>query len=99
MAPRLLVVATIAAAVAAAPVRDDPEAVGSRGSWLAVVQGGDESRIVLMRPDGSRRRILLPAEFGVQSPAWRPYGRAVRSEHPRRGRIGPVVAGALTEPR
>jgi hypothetical protein len=99
MALRLLVFATIASAVVAAPVHSGPEVVGTRGSWLAVVQGGDESRIVLMRPDGSRRRVLVPAEFGVQSPVWRPYGRAVRSEHPRRGRIGPVVAGALTEPR
>jgi TolB protein len=85
---RLLVVATIATAVAAAGARGGSEAVGTRGSWLAVVQGGDESRIVLMKPDGSRRRVLAPAEFGVQSPAWRPDGRAVAFVSSRRGNPG-----------
>jgi TolB protein len=89
---RLLVVATIATAVAAVPVRGEPEAAGIRGSWLALVQGGDESRIVLMRPDGSRRRVLVPAEFGVQSPAWRPDGRAVAFVSSRRGNPGIFLA-------
>jgi dipeptidyl aminopeptidase/acylaminoacyl peptidase len=92
MAPRVLVVAAIAAAVTAAPVRGGPEAAGTRGSWLAVVQGGDESRIVLMRPDGSRRRVLVPAEFGVQSPAWRPDGRAIAFVSSRRGNPGIFLA-------
>src|SRR5512132_915979 len=59
-----------------------------RGSWLALVQGGDESRIVLMKPDGSRRRVLVPAEVGVQLPAWRPDGRAVGLVSSRRGNPG-----------
>jgi Tol biopolymer transport system component len=91
-AVRLLVVATIATAVAAALVRAGPEAVGTRGSWLALVQGGDESRIVLMRPDGSRRRVLVPAEFGVQSPAWRPDARAIAFVSSRRGNPGIFLA-------
>jgi Tol biopolymer transport system component len=93
MALRLLVVAAIATALSAAPVRGGPDAAGTRGSWLAVVQGGDDSRIVLMRPDGSRRRVLVPAEFGVQSPAWRPDGRAVAFVSSRRGNPRIFLAG------
>jgi TolB protein len=90
---RLLVIATIATTVAAANARGGSEAVGTRGSWLAVVQGGDESRIVLMKPDGSRRRVLVRAEFGVQSPAWRPDGRAVAFVSSRRGNPGIFLVG------
>jgi TolB protein len=64
-------------------------AAGARGTeWIAVVQGGDDSRIVLMRADGSHRRTLVPAEFGVQSPAWRPDGRALAFVSSRRGNPG-----------
>lgn len=89
---RLLVLATIATAVTAAPVRGEPDAAGTRSSWLALVQGGDESRLVLMRPDGSRPRVLVPAEFGVHSPAWRPDGRAVAFVSSRRGNPGIFLA-------
>ncbi len=95
-ATRLLVVTAIATGVAAAAAHAGPEAVGTRGSWLALVQGGDESRIVLMKPDGSRRRILVPAEFGVQSPAWRPDGRAVAFVSSRRGNPGIFLADVET---
>lgn len=44
---------------------------------LAVVQGGDDSRIKLMHADGSHATTLVPAEFGVGSPTWRPDGRAL----------------------
>jgi TolB protein len=83
---------TIAVAVVAASMGGESEAVGSQGSWLALVQGGDEARIVLMRPDGSRRRVLVPAEFGAQSPAWRPDGRAVAFVSSRRGNPGIFLA-------
>jgi TolB protein len=89
---RLGAVVTIAIAVAAASAGGESEAVGTKGSWLALVQGGDEARIVLMRPDGSRRRVLVPAEFGVQSPAWRPDGRAVAFVSARRGNPGIFLA-------
>ncbi len=95
-ATRLLVVTTLATGVAAAAAHAGPEAVGTRGSWVALVQGGDESRIVLMKPDGSRRRILVPAEFGVQSPAWRPDGRAVAFVSSRRGNPGIFLADVET---
>jgi Tol biopolymer transport system component len=52
---------------------------------LAVVQGGDDSRIKLMNADGSHARTLVPGEFGVQSPAWRPDGRALAFVTSRRG--------------
>jgi TolB protein len=85
---RVLIVAAIATAIATEAAPGGSEAVGTRGSWLALVQGGDESRIVLMKPDGSRRRTLVPAESGVQSPAWRPDGRAVAFVSSRRGNPG-----------
>jgi dipeptidyl aminopeptidase/acylaminoacyl peptidase len=44
---------------------------------LAVVQGGDDSRIKLMSADGSHATTLVPAAFGVGSPTWRPDGRAL----------------------
>jgi TolB protein len=59
-----------------------------RGGRLAVVQGGDSSRIKLMNPDGSHAKTLVPAEFGVQSPAWRPDGRALAFVTSRRGAPG-----------
>jgi TolB protein len=90
---RLLVVAMLATAVAAAVAPGRSEAIGTRGSLLAVVQGGDEARIVLMKPDGSRRRVLVPAEFGVQSPAWRPDGRAIAFVSSRRGNPGIFLVG------
>ena len=97
----LVVVATIATAFAAAAAHGGSQALGTRGSWLALVQGGDESRLVLMKPDGSRRRVLVPAEFGVQSPAWRPDGRAIAFVSSRRGNPGiflpTVTAGASND--
>ena len=47
---RVLIVAGIATAVATEAAPGGSEAVGTRGSWLALVQGGDESQIVLMKP-------------------------------------------------
>jgi TolB protein len=55
---------------------------------LAVVQGGDDSRIKLMSADGSHATTLVPAEFGVQSPTWRPDGRALAFVTSRRGAPG-----------
>lgn len=70
-----------------------PAAAGGAGrsrspGRLAVVQGGDESRIVLMNPDGSGAGTIVPREFGVQSPAWRPDGRALAFVSSRRGAPG-----------
>lgn len=61
---------------------------------LAVVQGGDESRLVLMNPDGSGARTLVPREFGLQSPAWRPDGRALAFVSSRGGGPGIYVVNA-----
>jgi Tol biopolymer transport system component len=61
---------------------------------LAVVQGGDESRLVLMNPDGSGARTLVPREFGLQSPAWRPDGRALTFVSSRSGGPGIYVVNA-----
>ncbi len=56
---------------------------------LAVVQGGDDSRLVLMHPDGSNARTLVPREFGLQGAAWRPDGRTLAFTSSRGG--GPAV--------
>jgi Tol biopolymer transport system component len=61
---------------------------------LAVVQGGDEPRIRTMNPDGSGGRTVVPAEFGVQSPAWRPDGRALAFVTSRRGPPGIYLVNA-----
>ncbi|HEV2903287.1 MAG TPA: hypothetical protein VGW30_08515 [Gaiellaceae bacterium] len=58
---------------------------------LAVVQGGDESRLVVMRPDGSGARTLVRREFGLQSPAWTPDGHALAFVSSRGGGPGIYV--------
>jgi TolB protein len=55
---------------------------------LAVVQGGDDSRLVLMHPDGSGRRTLVGRQFGLRAPAWRPDGRALAFVSSRGGAPG-----------
>jgi TolB protein len=76
-APAVAVLATTASAAPSVPGR------------LAVVQGGDDSRLVLMHPDGSNARTLVSREFGLQSPTWQPDGRAVAFTSSRGG--GPAV--------
>ena len=78
----ILVVTALVAAVGGAS-----GAAGSPGR-LAVVQGGDASRLVVMNPDGSGARTLVPREFGLQSPAWRPDGRALAFVSSRGGNPG-----------
>jgi TolB protein len=65
-------------------------AAESRGR-VAVVQGGDESRLVVIHPDGSGARTLVRREFGLQSPAWRPDGRALAFVSSRGGGPGIYV--------
>jgi Tol biopolymer transport system component len=83
--PRLGPVLTLAALVVL--TAGSGAAAESRGR-VAVVQGGDESRLVVMHPDGSGARTLVRREFGLQSPAWRPDGRALAFVSSRGGGPG-----------
>lgn len=82
--PRLRSLLSLAAVAALTALPGSGAAADAPGR-LAIVQGGDESRLVLMHPDGSAARTIVRREFGLQSPAWRPDGRALAFVSSRRG--------------
>jgi Tol biopolymer transport system component len=78
----------LTASIPAAGAAEKPARTSGR---LAVVQGGDSSRIKLMHQDGSHAKTLVPTAFGVQSPTWRPDGHALAFVASRRDAPGIYV--------
>jgi TolB protein len=79
----------VGAVALASPLTTGGGETGVRSTGrLAVVQGGDDSRLVLMRPDGSDPRTLVGRQFGLRAPAWRPDGRALAFVSSRGGAPG-----------
>jgi TolB protein len=94
--PELRSLLTTAAALLVLVAAQIPSAATAKNDLrqpgrLAVVQGGDTSRIKLMNPDGSHAKTLVPTAFGVRSPTWRPDGHALAFVTSRRGAPGIYV--------